>query len=198
MTVIKHPVIKHSLLLARNKHHLQSCLCGGWSRECGARSRRSRVPGMRWIRGDVGPGGLPPGCRAPSMPRGPGCSPPTWRHAESRHICILPSPSGVSHGGTLGHTCCGHPRLGNWCLFFFLIKKKKSPGCISSRKTTLFSGSLISPLPNILFLRAGQPGPIETSSCHWLTSFPRLSTISSALNNLIKTTFWSERSNNYY
>ena len=108
-------------------------------------------------------------------------------------------PQAACH--TAAHRVTPAVAIPGWAIdvfFFFLIKKKKSPGCISSRKTTLFSGSLISPLPNILFLRAGQPGPIETSSCHWLTSFPRLSTISSALNNLIKTTFWSERSNNYY
>ena len=144
MTVIKHPMIKHPLLLARNKHHLQSCLWGGWSRDCGASSRRSRVPGTRWIRGDVGPGGLPRCCRAPSMPRGPGCSPPTWRHAESRHICILPSPSGVSHGGIPGHTCCGHPRPGNWCLFFFLIKKKISWLHIIKKNNIVFRVSYLS------------------------------------------------------
>lgn len=151
--------------------------------------------GLWQMQGDRGQAVLAPGCRVPRR-LGPRCPQPVKPRGVPPHL----HPVAVQHDtrGTANHTCCGKPSPRQLMPFFFLIKKKKSPGCISSRKTTLFSGSLISPLPNILFLRAGRPGPIETSSCHWLTSFPRLSTISSALNNLIKTTFWSERSNNYY
>ena len=136
-----------------------------------------------------------PGSRAPSAPGSRAAGSPCEAGRVSPHL--HPASAQRVRGAHRVTPALAGLVAGDTCPFFFLIKKK-SPGCISSRKTTLFSGSLISPLPNILFLRAGQPGPIETSSCHWLTSFPRLSTISSALNNLIKTTFWSERSNNYY